>query len=150
MWLVLFHVFVMFVGVALTVGVGIHMSLVVQSRNVQAIRVAARSAVPLATTGGILLIVGALLGLGAAQQLGYPLTSRWLVITYVLLAVLILDGFLDRRPWMVHLRRAAEASPDNEASPELVALGSRTIEKISGPVSGLIWFAIVAMMVLKP
>jgi hypothetical protein len=150
MWPVLFHVFAMFVGVALTVGVGIHFHQVVQSGNVQAIRVAARSAIPLATGGGVLLIAGALLGLVAALQLGYPLTARWLVVTYVVLAALILDGFLDRIPWMRSVQRAAQASTDDKASPELTALGSRLLERISGPVSGLLWFVIVAMMVLKP
>jgi hypothetical protein len=150
MWIVFFHVAFVVVAIALTVGVGIFFSMIVGSRNVAAIRTAAPMASRLSTGGGILLIVGAIFGFGAAAGLGYPLNSTWLIVTYVLVAIILVDGFFHRLPWMRKVEAAARASADDKPSDELLALGSDRTIIAGGPISGLVWLTILIMMTVKP
>jgi hypothetical protein len=150
MWIVFFHVAFVVIAVAFTVGVGAFFSLIVGSGNVAAIRTAAPPAIRLSTAGGILLIVGAIVGFGAAARLGYPLTATWLVVTYVLVAILLLDGFFHRVPWMRKVEAAARASADDKPSIELLALGSDRTIIAGAPISGLLWLTILIMMTVKP
>jgi hypothetical protein len=150
MWIMFLHVAAVFIAVALTAGVGIHTMQIVKSCDVRATRVAVRAAIPLSIAGGIVLIVGALLGLVVTVQLGYSLTAPWLVVTYILLALLILDGFLDKLPWMRAVERAARLSADDNASDELRRLSNRKIDAIAGPIGGTFWLIILAMMIVKP
>ena len=150
MWIVFFHVAFVVVAVALTVGVGVLFSLIVGSQNVTAIRTASPMARRLSTAGGIVLILGAIFGFGAAARLGYPLTSTWLIVTYVLVAVLLLDGFFHRVPWMRKVEAAARASVGDRPSDELLALGSDRTIIAGAPISGLLWLAILVMMTVKP
>jgi hypothetical protein len=150
MWIEFLHIAAVFIAVALTAGVGIHTMQIVKSCDVRAIRVAVHAAIPLSIAGGIVLIVGALLGLVVAVQLGYSLTAPWLVVTYILLALLILDGFLDKLPWMRAVESAARLSADDNASDELRRLSNRKVDTIAGPIGGLFWLVILVMMVVKP
>lgn len=150
MWIVFLHVTFVIVGIAFTVGVGVFFSLIVGSRNVAAIRTASPTAARLSTAGGVLLIAGVIFGFGAAATLGYPLSSTWLVVTYVLVAILLLDGFFHRVPWMRKVEAAARASRDDKPSDELLVLGSDRTIIAGGPISGLVWLAILVMMTVKP
>jgi len=96
------------------------------------------------------VLLAAALGFAAATVLGYPLTSRWLVIAYILVALLLVDGFGERLPWVKAVRAAALASPDDRPSGELKALIESPRAKIGGPLSGVLWLAVVYTMVFKP
>jgi uncharacterized membrane protein len=150
MWIVFLHVAAMFIGIALTVGVGVYFVLIERSQDVRALRTATRAAIPLSIAGGIAIVVGAVFGLIAAVRDGYPLTAPWLAVTYVLLAFNVLDGFFEKMPHMRNVQRAADVSLDDHPSEELQRLCTRKIDAILGPVNGLFWLAIIAMMTLKP
>ncbi|MBV8170715.1 MAG: DUF2269 family protein [Candidatus Eremiobacteraeota bacterium] len=150
MWIVFFHVAAVFVGFALTAGIGIFLSGIARSGDPRAIRAAGRAGVPLATVGGVLVTLGALLGFGAAEMLGFPLNASWLVLTYVFVGLIIIDGFFFRRRWVVALTNAAEASPDDEASEELQRIANDRLAAVTGPLSGLLWLATLIMMTVKP
>jgi len=150
MWLVFFHVATVFIAFALTAGVGIAFGIIARSGDVRAIRAASRAAIPLVTAGGVLLALGALFGFGAVLLFGYSLSARWLIITYALVALIFVDGLIIRRPWMVRVRDAALLSPDDAPSAELRTLCANRIIAVGGPISGLLWLSVLAMMTVKP
>jgi hypothetical protein len=45
---------------------------------------------------------------------------------------------------------AAAASPDDHMSPELAAAVGERMSQLAGPISGLLWIAVIAIMVLRP
>jgi hypothetical protein len=150
MWIVFAHVAAVFVGFGLTVGVGILLTQIIQNGDVRAIRTAVNAAIPLQTAGGILVLVGALIGFFAVSSLGFDLHARWLWISVILVAILLLEGFGRRYPRLVRLARAAKASSEDAASPELRALMSDRLEAPSNAISGIIWLSLLVMMIVKP
>ena len=143
------HVLFVFIAFALSSGVGILVSMVTASGDVRAIRVASRAARPLHIAGGIALLLGIIFGFATAARAGFALNSQWLVITYVLVAglLVLVGGFL--APWTAGLERASASSPDDQPSPELRAAIAGP-GRIAGPIAGIVWLAIIVMMVLKP
>jgi len=89
-------------------------------------------------------------GFTTAASEGFSLTSKWLVTTYLLAALLIVVGIGLHQRWMRRLVAAAAASPEDHASAELMAVINDKIVRAAGPVSGLLWIALIALMVLKP
>jgi uncharacterized membrane protein len=150
MWLVFLHIAAMFIAYGLTAGVGIFSNQVFRSGDVRAIRAMAGPANTLTAVGGALLLIGVLLGLAAAITLGYPLSSRWLVIAYVLVAYIILDGIFVQRLWRQQIAAAAASSGDSQPSDELRQLLNSKLHVNGGILSGLAYLAAIVMMTIKP
>jgi uncharacterized membrane protein len=150
MWILFAHVATIFVGFALTVGVGVILTQIVQSGDVRSIRTAMIAGIPVQTTGGIFVLIAAIIGVIAASKLGYDLHARWLSISMILVVLLLLDGFGRRFPRLRRLAKAAKDSPDDAPSPELRRLIVDPFEGLNNAISGLIWLAILIMMIVKP
>jgi hypothetical protein len=148
-WIVL-HVVTMFVAFAFTTGVGIFVSAIAETRDVRAIRTAVRIGRPLQTAGIIIMLVGVVFGFASAASVGFTLTAKWLVEAYVLLALLLIMGVFVHRTWFARLALATSTSDDDRASPELSAVVADRSVRIAGPVSGLLWIALIAVMIVKP
>ena len=148
--IIVFHIVFVLVAFAFTTGIGIFLSALAGSRDVRTIRIAAKTAQPLQMAGAILLVVGSIVGLVAAWRIGFNLTSPWLVGAYVLVALVLAIGLGIHRPWLLRVAKAAAASPDDQASAELNGMIDDRLVRIAGPVSGLVWVAIVVLMVFKP
>lgn len=144
------HVLSMFIAFAFTVGTGITATAVANTRDVRAIRAAAKIAQPLSLTGAIMLLVGAVFGFAAAAAQGFTLGSAWLVVGYICLGLLWIVGFGVHRAWFVRLAKAAAASPDDHPSPEVDAILADRLVQVAGPASALIWIVAIGAMVLKP
>lgn len=140
------HVLLMFVAFALTAGTGIMMAFIADSGEPRAVAVAGRAMRPLAAVGGVSLLLGLVVGFGMASKLDYPLTSTWLVVTYVCVALVLIMGFAVHQPWAARLRAAAEANDTTS----LQKIAREPLPRIAGPLSGILWFVIIAMMVIKP
>jgi len=140
----------MFIAFALTTGVGIFSSIIVRTGNVPAIRTAVRASIPLHSAGGALILVGVIFGFATATSAGFSLTSHWLIAAYVLAALILIIGFGVHRPWVLRVVAAAAASPDDRMSPELAASVGERPAQLAGPISGLLWIAVIAIMVLRP
>jgi len=148
-WIIL-HVVSMFVAFAFTVGVGIYLTAIADTKDVRVIRAAANIARPLQVAGAVVLLAGVIFGFAAASAMGLSVESRWLSEAYVLVGLLFVVGVGVHQSWTARLARAANASPDDHASPELTAvLGDRMV-RIAGPVSGLIWIALITLMIVRP
>jgi hypothetical protein len=148
-WIVL-HVVAMFLAFAFTTGVGIHVSAIADTRDVRAIRAAVRIAGPLQTAGIIIMLVGVIFGFVSAASMGFSLTSKWLIDAYVLLAVLLFIGVGVHRTWLLRLARAASVSSDDHPSPELTAIVADRFVRAAGPISGILWIALITVMIVKP
>jgi uncharacterized membrane protein len=148
-WNVL-HVLAMFVAFGFTTGVGIFLTAIARARDVRTIRAAASVARGLNTAGGILLLIGVAFGFATAGAMGYSLTSKWLIIAYDLVVLLMVIGVGLHRAWAGRLARAASASPEDSASAELSAVINDPVVRLAGPISGLLWIGLIAVMILKP
>ncbi|HKW44564.1 MAG TPA: DUF2269 family protein [Candidatus Eremiobacteraceae bacterium] len=144
------HVLSMFVAFALTVGVGIASTAIARTRDVRAIRAAAKIAQPLQLTGGIFIVVGVIFGFATAASAGYSLGSTWLVVGYVCAALLLIAGVAVHRTWLVRISKAAQASPDDRPSGDLNVLIDDRFVQAAGPLTGLVWLVAIAVMTLKP
>jgi len=144
------HVLAMFIAFAFTTGTGIYLTALSKSGDVRVIRQATSVAGPLLNAGTILLVLGILFGFATAGAIGFSMSSKWLLITYFLVVVLLVVGVGVHRAWAARLRRAALASPDDSASPELRSVIDDRGVMIAGPVSGVLWISIIVLMILRP
>ncbi len=144
------HVLAMFIAFAFTTGIGIFVTILARGTDVRVIRTATRVAGPLLNAGAIIFVLGVVLGFATAGAIGFSMSSKWLVITYFLVIVLLVVGIGVHRMWVERLHRAAIASPDDSPSPELRSVIDDRGVMIAGPVSGLLWIAIIALMILRP
>lgn len=149
LWIFL-HVLFVLVAFAFTTGVGVAMAAIGRSADPRAIRVAVRVGRPMTLTGGVLLLVAVLWGFVTAAKMQLPLSAPWLVAAYVMAAILLLLGFLVFAPWLARLGEAAQASPDDRASADLVAVANARAPAIAGPISGLLWLGLLYVMFFKP
>ncbi|HEY7993999.1 MAG: DUF2269 family protein [Candidatus Eremiobacterales bacterium] len=147
--LIFFHVLAMFIAFALTTGTGIFMAQTLETEDVNVVRTATRVNRRLGMIGGISLLIGLILGFAIAGEAGFSMTSTWLIVTYVCVVILLVLAFGVLMPYIARLSAAAEAS-GQQASPELRALLANPIPRTAGPLAGLMWITIIAMMVLKP
>lgn len=144
------HVLAMFVAFAFTTGAGIVMAAIANAGDVRVIRIVSKTMLPFQAAGGVVLVLGVVFGFGTAVTAGFTLTSKWLIVAYVLAALIIFIGLGIHGPWTRRLAAAAASSPDGAASPELSAVLSDRTVRMAGPISGLLWIAVIAVMVLKP
>lgn len=148
-WLLLLHVLVMFFAFAFTAGSGMFMAAAVQTENPDVARTATSINRRFGMTGGILLLIGLILGGALAGQMGLSMSATWLVVSYVCIALILILGFGVLMPFAARISKAAEAS-GAQASPELKAALHNPAGRIAGPITGLLWIIVIAMMVLRP
>jgi protein-S-isoprenylcysteine O-methyltransferase Ste14 len=146
----LLHVLSMFIAFALTTGVGIAATAIAGTRDVRAIRAAAKIAQPLQMAGAMLLILGIIFGFFSARAADFDLASTWLAAGAACALLLVIIGVAVHRVWLLKLAKAAASSPDDRPSAELNAVIDDKLARAAGPVSGLLWIIAIAMMVLKP
>lgn len=144
------HILAMFIAFGFTTGVGILLTAIARSGDVRTIRTAVKVARPMQIAGGILILIGIIFGFGAAAAVGYDLMSKWLVIAYVLAVLLLIIGVGVHSAWAARLAKAAAASPDDQPSADLSAVLDDRLVAVAGPVSGLLWIGLIAIMVVRP
>jgi len=147
--LILLHVLAMFIAFAMTAGAGMYLAQMIESEDVGVIRAATRVNRRLGMIGGISLLIGLILGFAVAGQGGFSMTSTWLVVSYICIVILLILAFGVLMPYTGRVYAAAEAS-SQAPSPELKALLANPAPRIAGPLAGVMWLTIIAMMVLKP
>ena len=148
-WLLFLHVLVMFFAFAFTAGSGMFMAAAVQTEDASVARTATRINRRFGMTGGILLLIGLILGGVVAGQMGLSMSATWLIVTYVCVVLILILGFGVLMPFAARISKAAEVS-GAEASPELKAALRNPTGRIAGPITGLLWIVIIAMMVFRP
>lgn len=144
------HILAMFVAFAFTTGMGVFVIGIARAGDVRAIRTAVSVARPFNTAGAVILILGVVFGFATVAAIGFSFTSKWLLIAYVLVILIVAIGLGVHRAWMERLAKAAATSPNDHPSPELAALIDDRMNAVAGPISGLLWIAVIAIMVMRP
>ena len=144
------HVAAMFTAVSIFVGQGMLEGAVARSGDVLALRRVLAAEDRFAPLGGGLFLLGIAFGLITAITGSMDLTQPWLIIGYVLSAIILVNAFAYHIPTANRLKALADASPDQEASSELRAAIDAPIGGIMNLVDGVVWLALIFDMVVKP
>ena len=145
------HIACMFGAFALAVGGGLVSHYVVLSGDVAAIRRVVPAWDRLGNVIGIpLFFLGIGFGFVTAVTTGFDLLAPWLLIAYVLVVAILVNGFAVYEPQLKRLNAAAAASSDNQPSPELRALIDSPRTKVAFGSEVALWVAIIFTMVVKP
>jgi hypothetical protein len=144
------HIAAMFAAVSIFVGQGMLEGAVARSGDVRALRRVLAAEDRFAPVGGGIFLLGIALGLVAAIVGGFNLTEPWLLIGYVLAAILLVNAFAYHIPTANKLKALTEASSDEDPSPELRAAINAPIGPVMNVVDGFVWLALIFVMVAKP
>ncbi len=144
------HIVSMFLAVSIFVGQGMLSGAIARSGDVRAIRRVLAAEDRFQPIGGGIFLLGIVFGFITAIVGDLDLTQTWLIIAYVLAAAILLNAFLYHIPYARKLEAAAEASPDDQMSPELRALAEAQSTVWFNVYDSLLWVAIIYVMVVKP
>lgn len=144
------HIASMFVAVSIFVGQGMLSGAVARSGDVRAIRRVLAAEDRFAPIGGGVFLLGVVFGFVTAIVGNFDLTQTWLVIGYVLAALILLTAFVYHIPTATKLKALADASPDDEPSAELRAFVDAPIGRVVNVIDGVLWLALIYVMVAKP
>jgi len=144
------HIAAMFVAVSIFVGQGLLEGAVARSGNVRALRGVLAAEDRFAPIGGAILLLGVVLGFITAIVGDLDLTQAWLVIGYALTAIIFVNAFAYHIPTANKLKTLAAVSPDDEPSTELRTAIAAPIGAIMNLVDGVVWLALIFVMVAKP
>lgn len=144
------HVAAMFAAVSIFVGQGLLEGAVARSGDVLALRRVLAAEDRFAPLGGGLFLLGIAFGFITAITGGLDLTKPWLIIGYVLAAIILVNAFAYHIPTANRLKALAAASPDDAASTELRAAIDAPIGRVMNLVDSVVWLALIFVMVVKP
>jgi uncharacterized membrane protein len=144
------HIAAMFAAVSIFVGQGMLEGAVARSGDVRALRRVLAAEDRFAPIGGVLFLLGIGFGIAAAIAGNLDLAQAWLVIAYVLAAIILINAFAYHIPTANKLKALAAASADDEASADLRAAIDAPIGTVMNVVDGVVWLALIFVMVAKP
>jgi uncharacterized membrane protein len=144
------HIACMFLAVSIFVGQGMLSGTVARSGDVRAIRRVLAAEDRFAPVGGGVFLLGIVFGFVTAIVGDFDLTQTWLVIGYVLAALILVTAFVYHVPTATKLKALADASPDDEPSAELRAFVDAPIGRLVNVIDGVLWLALIYVMVAKP
>lgn len=144
------HIAAMFAAVSIFVGQGMLEGAVARSGDVRALRRVLAAEDRFAPIGGGIFLLGIAFGFITAIVGEFDLTQPWLLIGYVLSAIILINAFAYHIPTANKLKALAAANPDDEPSPALRAAIDAPIGGIMNLVDGVVWLALIFVMVAKP
>lgn len=148
--LVFLHITATFIAVALSYGPTVMFWLARRSGRVEPLRAVTVMARPAALIAGMFFGIAGLLGLAAATQAGYNLLAPWLLISYLLFALLTFVGFAISGPRTSRLRRALADAPPGPVPAELRPLVDDRVLSGVHVLDFVLLGALVYDMVFKP
>jgi hypothetical protein len=98
--------------------------------------------------GGGLFLVGVAFGFVTAVTSGFSLTAPWLVASYVLVGLNVLNGWLVWDPKAKRLSKMIDAGEEN--APEVEELLRSRRRRTAEVIDMFLWVAIIFTMVMKP
>jgi hypothetical protein len=144
------HIAAMFAAVSIFVGQGFLEGVVARSGDVRALRAVLAAEDRFTPIGGGIFLLGIAFGIVAALTGNLDLTQPWLIMGYVLTAVILVLAFAYHAPSSSRLKALADASGDDRPSAELQAAIDRPIGRLMNVVDGLVWLGVIFVMVVKP
>lgn len=129
---------------------GVFFARIAHSGDVGAIRTAFSIANARGKVFGPLSLLVAILGFWTAYQMGVPLTSGWLIASYIVFVLLFGIGIGIHSRWEAKVFALAQASPLDAPSPALKAAVAAPFENAMHWVSIALWVALFYLMIAKP
>jgi len=139
------HILSMFLAVGIAVGADLLLYRIAQTRDAGAIRAAFPAAWKYTTVSQLLFVVGMILGLIGAFLGQFNLFALWLLIAYVLFAVVIILRGSITTTWQQRVLQAAK----NESADLQILLDDKTPRHAIWAYVALL-IVIVYAMVMKP
>ncbi len=125
--------------------------IVAQGRSVQEVRAYAKllyiSENYLSIPAAISIAV---FGYLTADRYGYDLQETWLALGQGLFYAIVIIALLVLRPAANELYRLTKEAPDGPVTPEIVAELKKPLPAVMGMATGLMFVAIIYLMVAKP
>lgn len=144
------HVFVGLIAFGALPFSGLFFNMMAKNANVSTIRSVYTVAAFRGKAFGPLGVITGLLGFWVASVMGIPLSSGWLIATYVAWGLLIVIGFGYHARMDSKILALAQASSGEQPSPELHAAIHNPLETVMGMVSMFLWLFIFYLMFAKP
>ena len=144
------HVLTMFTAVALAYGPAALMVVASGRGDVRSLRAIVTTTERLTPVVAGAFATGIGLGIVSIFVHGFDPLQGWLVIAYVLVIASLAMTFLFTNPWLASVKAAADASPDDQMSPELAALVNSPRNRALLAFDALLIVLLIADMVLKP
>jgi hypothetical protein len=144
------HVACMFLAVSIFVGQGMVVGVVARSGDVRALRRVLATEERFEPVGGALFVLGVVFGFLTGIVGDYDLTQIWLVIGYVLAALILVLGIAYHGPAGKKLRALAQSSPEDQPSEELRVAANAPIGRAMNIVDAALWLGVIFVMVVKP
>jgi uncharacterized membrane protein len=145
------HVIAAFILVGGAVMESIIGPIVAKARSVQEVRAYALllyvSENYLSLPAAVAIVV---FGYLTADRIGYDLGTTWLLLGQLLFYAIVVIALAVLRPAANRLYRLANAAPDGPVTPEIVAQLQKPLPAIAGAATGLMFIAIIYLMVAKP
>lgn len=141
--LLFLHILLFMFSFAFTGGVGVLLKRMARGGDQATIQAAYRAAAPLTMAGGIGWILTGLTGGALAQSYGLNPAAPWLLASYAVFVILILNGFLLHR--RLHMQVVA-ATP----GPGLEVALAAPAHRVAAAISGLCVLALLFLMVVRP
>ena len=92
----------------------------------------------------------AVFGYLTADKAGYDIQETWLALGQGLFYAIVAIGLLILRPAANELYRLTKDAPDGPLTPEVAAQLGKPLPAIAGSATGLMFVAIIYLMVAKP
>jgi hypothetical protein len=146
------HILSMFSAVTLALGGAVFLHLVAHAGDVAAYRRLDSLAQRTDIVAISLFVAGIVFGILTALAGGFDLVASWLVLAYLLVAAIVIDGIFFLDPWYRRLRKAARHPDPAAAANEFRRLVHHRRGRHLGSllVGTSLWVAILYVMVVKP
>lgn len=144
------HILSMFTAVAAFVGGEMYLQHVSGSRDVRAIRRVYEAGKRNDGIGIAGFLAGIVFGILTALNGDLSLTDGWLLTAYGFVVAILAMGIGYWTPRAKKILAAAEASPDDGPSVELIALLTRPVDRVLLAFDLLLWAGVIFVMVVKP
>ena len=98
----------------------------------------------------LLFVVGLILGFVTALVGGLDLAASWLVLAYILVAALFIEGLFVTIPRYNHIRHVAKEGDPATAGAEIARLVRAPAHVALVVVVAVLWLSVIYVMVVKP
>jgi uncharacterized membrane protein SirB2 len=144
------HILAMFSAVTLIFGGVVFLEYVARTRDVTTYRRLYEIWERTDTPAIILFVAGIVFGLLTAITGGFDPTASWLILAYVIVVAIVVDGFLFTGRWYNRIKEAASLSNPEQAADEVRRLIGTPRHIGALAISTALWASIIFVMVVKP
>jgi hypothetical protein len=97
-----------------------------------------------------LLLVGLVFGFATALTGQIDLTASWLILAYVLVAIILVEGIFITMPRYNHIREVASSSDPAVAGETIARLVRSPAHVALVTMVAILWLGVIFVMVVKP